>query len=111
MFVAKDEHEEINVITCPLPDCNHTWCKQCQQSVDRNGSKHSCDGTLELDYLMKQQGWKYCPSEPVPAAAFYRLEFQFPFSSIACKTPIQKVSGCNHMSVRSFNLNFISLAL
>ena len=111
MFVAKDEHEESSVITCPLPDCNHTWCKQCQQSVDRCGPKHSCDGTLELDYLMKQQGWKYCPSEPVPAAAFYRSEFQFPFCSIACKTPIQKVSGCNHMSVRSCNLDFVSLAL
>jgi len=77
MFVARDEHEEAKIIACPLPDCNHAWCKQCQQSIDFNGPKHSCDGTSELDHLMKQQGWKYCPS---------------------CKTPIQKISGCNHMS-------------
>ncbi|KAI9453842.1 hypothetical protein BJY52DRAFT_1152884 [Lactarius psammicola] len=77
MFVARDEHEEAKIIGCPLPDCNHAWCKQCQQTIDFDGPKHSCDGTSELDHLMKQQGWKYCPS---------------------CKTPIQKVSGCNHMS-------------
>ncbi|KAH9046366.1 hypothetical protein EDB83DRAFT_2404799 [Lactarius deliciosus] len=65
------------IIACPLPDCSHAWCKQCQQTIDFDGPKHSCDGTSELDHLMKQQGWKYCPS---------------------CKTPIQKVSGCNHMS-------------
>ena len=67
MFVARDEHEEAKIIACPLPDCNHAWCKQCQQSIDFNGPKHSCDGTSELDHLMKEQGWKYCPSEPVPA--------------------------------------------
>ncbi|KAH9022039.1 hypothetical protein EDB84DRAFT_1511139 [Lactarius hengduanensis] len=77
MFVARDEHEEAKIIACPLPDCSHAWCKQCQQTIDFNGPKHSCDGTSELDHLMKQQGWKYCPS---------------------CKTPILKVSGCNHMS-------------
>ncbi|KAH9961180.1 hypothetical protein BJV74DRAFT_871919 [Russula compacta] len=77
MFVARDEHEEARIIACPLPDCNHAWCKQCQQSIDFNGPKHSCDGSSELDHLMKEQGWKYCPT---------------------CKTPIQKVSGCNHMS-------------
>ncbi|KAI0273216.1 hypothetical protein BGY98DRAFT_1120058 [Russula aff. rugulosa BPL654] len=77
MFVARDEHDEAKIINCPLPDCNHAWCKQCQQSIEFKGLKHSCDGTSELDHLMKQQGWKYCPT---------------------CKTPIQKTSGCNHMS-------------
>jgi len=76
MLVAKDEHEEAKIIACPLPDCNHTWCKHCQQTIDFGRQQHSCDGTSELDHLMKEQGWKYCPS---------------------CKTPIQKVSGCNHM--------------
>jgi hypothetical protein len=67
MFVAKDEHDEVDIVICPLPDCNHIWCKQCQQPIDLFGPKHSCDGSSELDHLMKQNGWKYCPSEPVPA--------------------------------------------
>jgi len=77
MFVARDEHEEANIIICPLPDCNHAWCKLCQQSIDFRAPEHSCDGTSELDNLIKEQGWKYCPT---------------------CKTPIQKTSGCNHMT-------------
>ena len=76
MFVARDEHEETKIIACPLPDCNHAWCKQCQQSIEMNGPKHSCDGTSELDHLVKQQGWKYCPSEPTPAI-FYLLGSHF----------------------------------
>jgi hypothetical protein len=75
MFVAKDEHEEAKIIPCPLPDCNHVWCKHCQQSIDVDGPKHSCDGTSELAHLVKQEGWKYCPSEPVPA--YYVLSSQF----------------------------------
>jgi hypothetical protein len=70
MFVARDEHEEATIIVCPLPDCNQAWCKQCQQLVDSNGPMHSCDGTSELDHLMKQEGWKYCPSEPLLAVFF-----------------------------------------
>src|SRR5579863_6038476 len=81
MFVARDEHEEASVIACPLPDCNHAWCKQCQQPIDFNGPKHSCDGTSELDHLMKQQGWKYCPSES--ALAYRHLRSHI---SAACKT-------------------------
>lgn len=63
MFVARDEHEKANTITCPLPKCDHRWCKKCEQSVDFGVSKHSCDGTAELDQLMKEKGWKYCPGE------------------------------------------------
>ena len=109
MFVARDEHEEAKIIVCPLPDCDHAWCKQCQQSIDFNGPKHSCDGTSELDHLMKQQGWKYCPSEPTRAISHF-LGSHFSSSSSACKTPIQKISGCNHMSVRC-RLNFARSAL
>jgi hypothetical protein len=73
MFVARDEHDETNLISCPLPDCNHVWCKLCQRSVDFRGPKHSCDGTAELDHLMKEQGWKRCPSEPSSVTIFSHI--------------------------------------
>ena len=97
MFVARDDHDEAEIIACPLPDCDNIWCKQCQQTVDIGGPRHSCDGTLELDHLMKQQGWKYCPCMSVLTC--YRKSPTLFF--LACRTPIQKVSGCNHMSVSS----------
>ena len=81
MFVARDEHEEAKILVCPLPGCNHAWCKQCQQSIEMNGPKHSCDGTSELDHLMKQQGWKYCPCKPAPAISIlWALIFSLIFS-------------------------------
>ena len=62
MSVDKEEHEESEVLICPLPDCNYAWCKACQLPISADDPPHSCDGTAELDNLMKQQGWKYCPS-------------------------------------------------
>ncbi|SJL03907.1 uncharacterized protein ARMOST_07264 [Armillaria ostoyae] len=83
-FVDRTEYQEAGIIACPLPKCNHTWCKSCQQTVDVTGPQHSCDGSSELDHLMKQRGWKYCPG---------------------CKTPVQKESGCNHMTCMSPGCN------
>jgi len=80
MFVARDEHEETNIIVCPLPDCKHAWCKQCQQSIDFGGPKHTCDGMAELDHLMKQQGWKYCPSESTSSRCHFYSILSFFFS-------------------------------
>ena len=74
MFVARDEHEKANIIVCPLPDCNHAWCKQCQQSIDFDRSEHSCDDTSELDHLMDQMGRKYCPRKPARACCHLRSE-------------------------------------
>jgi hypothetical protein len=67
MFVARDEYEEATLISCPLPGCKHVWCRKCDRSVESRGPKHSCDGTAELDHLMKEKGWKYCPSESTRA--------------------------------------------
>ncbi|KAG1858039.1 hypothetical protein DFJ58DRAFT_637499, partial [Suillus subalutaceus] len=75
--VDRQEHDESRMLICPLPDCDHIWCKACQQSFIIDGPPHSCDGTSELDDLMKQQGWKYCPN---------------------CKTPVQRDGGCSHMT-------------
>jgi hypothetical protein len=110
MFVARDEHEEVNIITCPLPDCTHAWCKQCQQSIDFNGPKHSCDGTSELDHLMKQQGWKYCPSEPAPATFYLPGSLFHPLFQHA-RRPSRKyrdVITCRYVGA---NLYFVRSAL
>ena len=72
MSVARDELEEVTVIVCPLPNCNHRWCKLCQQSIYFGGPKHSCDGTSELDHLVMQQGWRYCPSKSASASCRLR---------------------------------------
>ncbi|TFY82539.1 hypothetical protein EWM64_g1474 [Hericium alpestre] len=84
MFVDKQDLEDTNTLVCPLRPCRYIWCKNCQQEITIGGPKHSCDGSSELDHLMRERGWKYCPS---------------------CRTPIQKASGCNHMTCMSPGCN------
>ncbi|KAF9821242.1 hypothetical protein IEO21_00850 [Rhodonia placenta] len=52
--------------------------------IEFGGPKHSCDGSSELKHLMQQRGWKYCPG---------------------CKTPAEKIDGCNHMTCMSPGCN------
>ncbi|KAI0082379.1 hypothetical protein K474DRAFT_507336 [Panus rudis PR-1116 ss-1] len=83
-FVDKAEYEAENIIVCPLPGCNHTWCKHCSRTIEIGGPTHSCDGTSELNHLMAQRGWKYCPG---------------------CHTPAEKTDGCNHITCISPGCN------
>ena len=59
-FVDINDHNDRKLLACPLRGCNHVWCKECQQSLEP-GTQHSCDGSVELDGLMKTRGWHYCP--------------------------------------------------
>jgi len=84
VFVDRTEYQESKIIACPLPECLFAWCKACQQEITVGGPQHSCDGSSELEHLMKMRGWKHCPG---------------------CTTPIQKDSGCNHMTCMSPGCN------
>ncbi|KAJ7180888.1 hypothetical protein C8R46DRAFT_594866 [Mycena filopes] len=84
VFVDRTEYEAAPILACPLPRCNYAWCKACQQTIPMDGPKHSCDGSSELEHLMKRRGWKHCPG---------------------CQTPFQKSSGCNHMTCMSPGCN------
>nr|VWO93935.1 Uncharacterized protein [Ganoderma boninense] len=84
IFVDKGEYQEAQEIVCPLPRCGYAWCKLCSQPIEIGGVKHSCDGTFELNHLMRQRGWKHCPG---------------------CQTPAEKIDGCNHMTCMSPGCN------
>ncbi|KAH8094848.1 hypothetical protein BXZ70DRAFT_896170 [Cristinia sonorae] len=84
VFVDKAEYEAQDLIVCPLPRCNYIWCKNCSRAIDVNGPRHSCDGSSELNHLMSQRGWKHCPG---------------------CRTPTEKMDGCNHMTCPSPGCN------
>jgi len=75
MFVDRDDYDDNAILACPI--CYHHWCKTCQQDTPLDGPEHSCDGSKELDNLVKNEGWKRCPG---------------------CQVPIDKYQGCNHIS-------------
>ncbi|KAI6161844.1 hypothetical protein EDD17DRAFT_649098 [Pisolithus thermaeus] len=93
-FVDRTDYNDMPNIVCPMRDCNHVWCRLCHRTIVIDGPKHSCDGSSELDHLMKEKGWHYCPSTFLYAADDLWL---YADDSQGCKTPIQKEYGCNHM--------------
>lgn len=103
----RQDHDDTQSIVCPLHDCNHIWCKTCQQTIVVGGPKHSCDGSSELDHLMKEKGWRYCPSACPPDLP----HFSDNRAILDCKTPILKESGCNHMTVSLLVLLSCGLAV
>ena len=63
MTVDRKGHDEMKILTCPLPECGHSWCKFCQQPASLSSSAiskvpHSCDGTNKNDNLMGKKGRK-----------------------------------------------------
>ncbi|KAG8686610.1 hypothetical protein FRC09_014027 [Ceratobasidium sp. 395] len=89
-FVMRaDLDSQENTISCPLPDCSHKWCKNCNLTIEGE-SEHSCDGTSELKKLMAAEGWKDCPG---------------------CKTPISKNEGCYHMTCGTPGSTFVTAAV
>jgi hypothetical protein len=76
MNVDREQYGEQSVIVCPLPRCGHKWCKSCLKTVASSEENHRCKNG-NIDRLMRRKGWKYCPG---------------------CRTPVQKESGCNHMT-------------
>src|SRR6266511_1022955 len=100
MFVDNIELKSTNIIVCPLRGCNHVWCKRCEQTIQVPGPQHSCDGSRELEHLMRARGWRHCPGTSFFADSWLlKVALQLIFSLIGCQTPVQKESGCNHMTV------------
>ncbi|KAI0772084.1 hypothetical protein BD413DRAFT_604199 [Trametes elegans] len=95
LFVDKAEYQQEKIIHCPLGGCGGVWCKQCSQLVDPKVPEHTCDGTNELEHLMKQQGWKHCPGKATACLTVFA----------GCKTPAEKIAGCNFMSCRAPGCN------
>src|SRR6266478_5713670 len=92
MFVARDDHEQAKTIA--------VWCKQCQQSIDFIGPKHSCDGTSELDHLHRR-------SLSLPASyyfdAFFRARpgrFRKPCSGRRALAPLSSRTGEDNRGTR-----------
>lgn len=96
VFVDKSEHAATEILVCPLQGCTYAWCKSCSQKIEFGGPKHSCDGSSELKHLMQQRGWKYCPGMlKVHMTSLFLIWY------VGCKTPAEKIDGCNHMTVCS----------
>ncbi|PPR00523.1 hypothetical protein CVT26_009909 [Gymnopilus dilepis] len=77
MRIDREQYGAERVIVCPLPLCGHKWCKTCLKTLASSQENHRCKNN-NIDRLMKKKGWKYCPG---------------------CQTPVQKESGCNHITV------------
>ncbi|KAH6916032.1 hypothetical protein BKA70DRAFT_1092731 [Coprinopsis sp. MPI-PUGE-AT-0042] len=77
MQIAREDYLAEAFIWCPLPGCSRQFCRACREITNNGGKGHACKIDEALDELMQANGWRYCPG---------------------CRTPTQKVSGCNHMT-------------
>ncbi|KAF9054460.1 hypothetical protein BJ165DRAFT_717857 [Panaeolus papilionaceus] len=79
MHVTRSDISESRLVSCPLPDCAYRWCLDCMKEINLADISHRCKNK-KFDRLMRRRGWKYCPG---------------------CAAPVQKESGCNHITVKS----------
>ncbi|GJJ08134.1 hypothetical protein Clacol_002342 [Clathrus columnatus] len=79
-FVDRVDHTTMKILTCPIPDCRRSWCKDCLYRVEQGvaDSDHSCDGSLEMANLVRDSGWMYCPG--IIAIDAMGLSFGRPFA-------------------------------
>ncbi|EDR14624.1 uncharacterized protein LACBIDRAFT_305441 [Laccaria bicolor S238N-H82] len=86
MFVLRSDYFDQKVITCPVPKCRHRFCKTCGKRLGIWAANwHACTDDAKLDRLVRKYGWRYCPG---------------------CHIPIQKESGCNHMTCVGCYMHF-----
>ncbi|KAJ7120033.1 hypothetical protein C8R44DRAFT_981988 [Mycena epipterygia] len=114
MFVDRLEYEAATVLVCPVPGCDHIWCKACQRTIDFTALPHSCGGPAEAEFPKT-------PSE-VPSTQPEVLNTQSEVLNTQsevvnqepdlitqgtwkccpeCQTPFEKIDGCNHMQCPS----------
>ena len=97
-FYDKQRLDETRNLKCPYTDCHYVWCKSCQLEITPWSLEHPCDdGSSALKRLVQERGWKYCPSESIPfslSRILVRAD-----DPTACRTPCEKISGCNLVSV------------
>lgn len=97
-FYDKQRLNETRNLKCPYTDCHYVWCKSCQQEIAPWSPDHPCDdGSSALKRLVEERNWKYCPSESIPSSSSWILVRED--DSTACRTPCEKISGCNLVSV------------
>jgi hypothetical protein len=103
--VDLEDYRTVKIIKCPIATCCTSWCTRCTRATTW-GNKHSCaiadakarmirlatrpsrtkadDGVVDFEKLLKAQKWQRCPG---------------------CRAPIDKISGCNHMTCRTPGCN------
>ncbi|KAF9531707.1 hypothetical protein CPB83DRAFT_786403 [Crepidotus variabilis] len=76
MYVDREQFEANDIVSCPLPSCQYSWCKSCSKEVSPCDKSHTCVKNKKLHRLAKRKGWKPCPG---------------------CGVLVDKTVGCNHM--------------